>query len=105
MLTTAKWSVEKRTLGSDKAQNPRKHTDLEGPTPLLNQAYLDGTERLACNDESVITTMNELLRRIIALHVGDGDKPNIEATQPSKKVESGSSDIEGHAGTCGRHLL
>ena len=104
MLTTAKWSVEKRTLGSDEAQT-RENTDHKVPTVLLNQVYLHCTKRLAYNDERVITTMNVLFRRIITLHVGDGDKPSIEATQPSKKVESGSSDIEGHAGTCGRHLL
>ena len=40
----------KRTLGSDEAQT-RENTDLEDPTPLLNQVYLHCTQRLAYNDE------------------------------------------------------
>ena len=80
----------KRTLGSDEAQT-RENTDLEDPTPLLNQVYVHCTERLADNYERVITTMNVLFRRIITLHVGDGDKPSIEAMRSTFTVISPSS--------------
>ena len=71
--------------------NQRKHTDLEDPTPLLNQVYVHCTERLACNDESVITTMNVLFWRIITPHVGDGGIPSVEAMRSAFTVISPSS--------------
>ena len=48
----------------------RKRIDLEDLTPLLHHIYLVLTQRWTDNDETVITSMNELFRRITFPHLG-----------------------------------
>ena len=81
----------KRQPCSDEAQTRENTSVFDDLAPLLNQVYVHCTERLACNDERVITTMSVLFWRIITLHVGDGDKPSIEAMRSTFTVISPSS--------------